>query len=265
MKKIAFLTTIFPIKDEYVYNFFDSLNNQTFKNFEVVVVNDKYKNFEKIKRKYTNLNIIEIDGNKTPAKNREKGINFCIEKGYDIIIFGDIDDYFASNRVEKSIEKLKNYDIVVNDVSLFNEKGVYEKKYFSNRIKNNTIIDFEFIKNKNIFGLSNTAIKLKNMEKIDIPDAITAVDWYIFSWLLLNNKTAVFINNTVTYYRQHQNNTVGLNKNRESIERIKKIKLEHYKFLTKLNDDFEEEIKKLENLQFNKLKKINYPLWWEIM
>ena len=163
--KVAFLTTIFPMNKKYLYDFFNSLQEQTYQKFDVIVVNDDYKNFEQIKSAYSqNLNIIELQYSNTPAKNREYGINYCIDNNYDILIFGDSDDYFAKNRVEKSIEFLKESDIVVNDLSLFNENFIYEEKYLSHRIRNLQLIDFEFIKEKNIFGLSNTAIKLNDLK-----------------------------------------------------------------------------------------------------
>jgi glycosyltransferase involved in cell wall biosynthesis len=213
-KKIAFLTTIFPIKKKYIYEFFDSLKNQTYTNFDLIIVNDNYKNFAEIKLKYAPyLNIIEIKGDETPAKNREKGINYCIDKGYEILIFGDIDDYFGSNRVEKSIEMLKNYDITINDVTLFDDKkGIYEEKYFSNRIKNNSIIDFEFIKDKNIFGFTNTAINLYKVENVVFNKDMKIVDWYFFKKLLKKGLKAIFINENVTFYRQYENNLIGLKK-----------------------------------------------------
>ena len=36
--KIGFLTTIFPMKERYIYDFFDSIKNQIYKNFDVIVV-----------------------------------------------------------------------------------------------------------------------------------------------------------------------------------------------------------------------------------
>ena len=53
--KVAFLTTIFPNKDEYLDNFFDSLKNQTFKDFDVIIVNDNYEDFDNIKKNINNL------------------------------------------------------------------------------------------------------------------------------------------------------------------------------------------------------------------
>ena len=47
-KKIAFLTTIFPMEEEYLKDFFNSLLQQTYKEFDILVVNDGYENFENL-------------------------------------------------------------------------------------------------------------------------------------------------------------------------------------------------------------------------
>jgi len=206
---IAFLTTIFPMQEKFLIDFFNSLKNQTYKEFDIVVVNDGYKNFGKIKQKFSELRIIELPFSSTLAKNREYGINYCIEKKYDVLIFGDSDDYFVPNRVEKVLEKLEHYNVVVNDLTLFDENGVLCEKYFSHRLKNNFVFDYEFIKNKNICGLSNTAINLKILRNINIPDNIIGVDWFLYKQLLKHNQ-AIFTNETITFYRQYENNTVGL-------------------------------------------------------
>jgi glycosyltransferase involved in cell wall biosynthesis len=211
LNKISLLTTIFPMDIEYLYAFFDSLKNQTYKNFDVIVINDGYSNFQKIKKLYTQtLNIIELKYSNTPAKNREYGINYCIDRKYDIVIFGDSDDYFKNNRIEKSLEILKQADIAVNDLSLFDKNGIYEEKYLSHRIDNLDVVDFEFITNKNIFGMSNTAIKLFGISKVTFDNKIVAVDWFFFKKLLKQGLKAIFTNETVTYYRQYKNNIVGL-------------------------------------------------------
>ena len=173
--KVAFLTTIFPMQKKYLIDFFNSLEKQTYRYFDIIVVNDGYDDFNEIKKNYLMLNIIELKYSNTPAKNREYGINYVVDNNYDILIFGDSDDYFQENRIEVSLKYLKNQDIVVNDLSLFNDKGVYCRKYISNRIKNKTKINFDFIKDKNIFGLTNTALNvkiLKNKVKFDVKDGL---------------------------------------------------------------------------------------------
>tara|TARA_X000000950_G_scaffold289243_1_gene411163 strand:+ start:8630 stop:9337 length:708 start_codon:yes stop_codon:yes gene_type:complete len=211
LNKVSFLTTIFPKNKNFLIEFFDSLKNQTYKNFDVIVINDGYDNFEKIKKKYSKiLNIIEVKYSNLPKKNKEYGINYCIDKNYNILIFGDSDDYFGSNRIEKSINLLKKYDIVVNDLSLFDQKGIIVNKYFSRRLKNLDLVDYEFIKDKNIFGLSNTAINLENISKVNFDNCNEIVDWYFFKKLLRQDLKAVFTNEIISYYRQHQNNVIGL-------------------------------------------------------
>jgi glycosyltransferase involved in cell wall biosynthesis len=208
--KVAFLTTIFPMKDKYLLDFFNSLVEQSYKFFDIVVVNDGYEKFRKIREKYNNLTIIELPCTSTPAKNREYGINYCLDKKYDILIFGDSDDYFSNNRVALSMKYLETHDIVVNDLTLFNEQGVYINKYISNRLDNNSEVDYQFIQDKNIFGLSNTAVNLNILKRVFFDKEMKIVDWFLFKQLLKSGKKAIFTNKIITFYRQHLNNTIGL-------------------------------------------------------
>ena len=210
MNKIAFLTTVFLKNEKFLNSFFNSLSAQTYKNFDLVIVNDNFKNLDFYKDLYSNLNIIDINSSNTPAKNREVGINYCIDQNYEVLVFGDSDDYFKDNRIEKLLEFLIKADVVVNDLSLFDDNGVYEKNYLSNRLKNLDIIDLKFIKDKNIFGMSNTAIKLKNIKKVSFNYNIIAVDWFFFKRILKKGCKAIFTNETETFYRQYKNNTIGL-------------------------------------------------------
>jgi len=273
-ENIAFLTTIFPTNENYLYDFFNSLNRQTFKDFDVVVVNDNYKNFSKIKDKFSDLNIKELKYSDTPLRNREHGINFILDNNYDIVIFGDSDDYFSFNRVEVIIEKLIHYDIIVNDLSVFNEKRIYKKKYLSHRIKNNTEITIDFVKDKNIFGMSNTALRVKSLGNIIYDSELIALDWYIFSLALLKSGVALFTNETQTFYRQYDENTVGIGKlNKGIILKGISVKLKQYELLSIEDSQFKayyNEMTILSNvIKNNKMldmvmsQKISYPLWWE--
>ncbi len=270
-QKIAFLTTIFPMNDDFLTDFFNSLEEQTFKKFDIIVVNDGYEQFDTIKKRYIHLNIIELPYKNTPSKNREYGINYVKKMGYDIVIFGDSDDYFENNRIEKSIELLRGHDIVVNDLSLFNSNGIYNHKYLSNRIKNHTIIDFDFILEKNIFGLSNTAIRLNLLDSVDFDPSLIAVDWYLFSLLLLKAKHTIFTNETQTFYRQYSDNTIGMGEiTLENIQNILKVKKTHYALMQKHLPYYEElynNVIELDNTKdFSNLSTLTmqYPFWWEL-
>ena len=210
MKNVAFLTTIFPMEGQFLIDFFDSLSGQTYDNFDVIVVNDGYDNFYDVKMKYQNLSIIELPYSATPAKNREYGINYCIGNKYDILVFGDSDDYFSNNRITKSVELLSSHDIVVNDLTTFDKTGILHDKYISNRVENNLIINYSFIKDKNIFGMTNTAINLNILDKVKFDDSLVAVDWLMFKDLLKLGHKAIFTNEIISYYRQYFDNTIGL-------------------------------------------------------
>jgi len=80
----------------------------------------------------------------------------------------------------------------------------------SNRIDNNSIIEYSYVKDKNIFGLSNTAINTNILSEVTFDKNIVAVDWHFYKELLKNGCRAIFINKAITFYRQYQENTVGL-------------------------------------------------------
>ena len=265
MNSIAFLTTIFPQNEKFLNCFFNSLYNQTYKDFDLIIVNDKFNNLNYYKDLDPNLNILNINSCDTPAKNREVGINYCIENNYEILIFGDSDDYFQNDRIEKSAKILNQADIVVNDLSLFNEKTLYNERYLSNRVKNCQIIEFEFIKNKNVFGFSNSAMRIFNKKKISIPNDLVAVDWYIFSNFLLEGYKAVFTDETISFYRQYEKNIIGLKQlDEEHFNKAKNVKIKHFKAMSMNEHKFDNELKSLYSLNYNKRRKIKNPLWWEL-
>ena len=253
----------------YLKEMLDSLVIQSFTAFDLIVVNDGLSEFTALKKNYKNeLNIIELKGIPNPAKNREIGINYCIEEGYEYLVFGDSDDTFSSNRVQLALEKLQLFDIVVNDLTLFSTDGILEEHYLSNRVKNNEQIDFEFITNKNLFGLSNTAIQLEGITSIELPTDLVAVDWYLFSVLLLKNRTAVFTNQAVTHYRQYDGNLVGLKHlNKESFLCGLRVKQQHYQALKQITEKVDNEYQQYCNsdIAFKEKTELAYPLWWELI
>ncbi len=232
--KTALLTTIFPASENFSEDFFNSLEKQTCKDFDIIVINDGVKNFQNIADKYKSLNIIEFKATFSPVKNREFGIQKTTELGYENIIFGDSDDFFEENRIKTVLNLLEKNDIVINDLNIFYKN---ETKYkFLSPIVTKQELGINYFFDKNIAGLSNTAIKtslLKN--KINFNSDLTAADWFFITILLLRNKQAnvYFTNKTSTYYRQYEQNTIGINNiiNQERIKLGINVKLIHYKSL----------------------------------
>jgi len=281
MKKVAFLTTIYPTEPLYVADFFESLLKQTRKEFDVLVVNDGYEDFDKIKKQFSKLNIIELPAFGSIAKNRQVLIQFAKNNNYDIAIFGDIDDKFSEARIQKSINALKNFDVVVNDITSISKDGlVINERIYSNRLVNHQELSLEFIKDKNIFGLSNTAINLDklSLDLTQFSDDLIAVDWYFFSILLFNGFKALFIADEITFYRQYDLNTIGIGSfTAEKIKRIAEVRAVHYREMSKKSPEFKVLLNealdlkkyissdsKLKDLVAINCEQITYPLWWEL-
>ncbi|MBA7520020.1 hypothetical protein ES705_12108 [subsurface metagenome] len=208
MKKsdAVFLTTIFPASKKYLDDFFTSLQRQTYRNFDILVINDRVDNFNSYITQYPDLSIIEIISELTPAKNRETGINKALELDYKFIVFGDSDDYFSENRMQKSLEVLKNNDIVINELTLFSHNN-RNNNFLTTHLKDiNSLQEKNF--NSNIFGFSNIAVRSEIIESpIDFEDNLIAVDWFFITTLLLRKPRQVqFLKEVQTYYRQYDNN-----------------------------------------------------------
>ena len=278
---IAFLTVIYPGVEKFLSGLFESLCNQTHNDFQIIALNENVTSIHKyipteISDKITVLDVSGL----TPVENRIHLIEYAIDNDYEFLIFGDSDDCFDPNRVEHSLALLEQYPVVVNDIHIADSSGnINQKNYFSNRLPDLRKIDLEFIRDKNIFGLSNTAIRTESILFKLTSKSVVAYDWYFFSKLLFHHSgKAIFTSGTTTIYRQYRNNTIGIGlRDEASIINNLKIKIEHYRALGEINgypgllkaylslyDDLKDNnIKKEEYIRYIYDSKIDYPLWFE--
>jgi hypothetical protein len=252
----------------------ESLRAQSFTRFDLLMVNDGCSDLQSITGPFADLRIVEMPFRGTPAQNREHGLKSVLDGGYEFVVFGDSDDYFAADRVELSVNRLHHYDVVVNDLSLVTDGKVTKSDYFSNRIEDGFEIELDFIRDKNLFGLSNTAVRTSALSGGVIEPALVAVDWYLFSTLLLKQKRAVFTNVTTTFYRQHGSNIVGMGQpTRNSFARALGVKTQHYNAMRMLDESFEAYYRAAVALQAATSDGSNVddilaevgpnPFWWE--
>ncbi len=280
--KAAFLTVVYPGIENFFEDFLLSLSEQTHSNFDLFVFNDGLSNLNQFIENYQNrLNIVIENTELSPVKIREYGINKILNSGlYDAIIFGDSDDYFSKDRVLTNLRLLTSCDIVLNDLALVSQdKKMIDDNYLSNRLIDGQVVNLDFVRDKNVFGLSNTAVSTKNIDKVTFPEGLIALDWYFFSELLLKGFKANFSSEAKTYYRQHVSNTVGMREfSVNSMSRGINVKTLHYKALADIDSSYIELYRKFLQLQKNieldkdalehlyrKIinKNIMSPLWWE--
>jgi hypothetical protein len=263
---------IYPNVESYLEPLVLSLNNQTSKEYSVMIFNDGLKSAELLFENLDNNHqIINISG--TIKEIRQEAFKLLKESDVGTIIFQDSDDFMSNNRVEVCLDYLKTYSLVCNDLDLIDTEGnLIREGYWTDRLSNSFIFDYNFIKKFNIVGLGNTAIRkeLLDNEIQFSSDAIIALDWFIFYQLLEKSKEqGVFVNTCKTIYRQHQNNEVGLGEfSKKRLKHAINVKKAHYNALNNVGFHFENELNELEKINTNqenffKINNNKSLFWWE--
>lgn len=250
-----------------------SLNNQSCKDFSVIIFNDGIQNVTSL---FVNLDvsyqIINVSG--SLKEIRMKAFKLLKESDAKTIIFQDSDDLMSNNRVEVCLNYLKSYALVCNDLDLIDTNGnLIKKNYWTCRLSNSYIFNYNFIRKFNIVGLGNTSIK-KELLDYDIQfsnDNILAIDWFVFYQLLEKSReNAIFVNTCETIYRQHQSNQVGLGEfTLERLKRAVNVKTLHFVALKNIGyNDFNKELIELEKIKTEQLKSFKSDnnkslFWWE--
>lgn len=205
--KILVFGVIYTGVEKYLEDYFCSLDQQTYANFDILIIEDGLD----LPQKYCRNNLIKKKSSEknTPADIRYFGIEYSRNNNYDVIIFTDCDDFFSENRVERSIQSLKSADFYVNKLIPIDEFGK-----IIDGIDNITVpsqLGINEILNANYFGMSNTALNIKSLPKdFYIPSDLVAVDWWLYTILLLKNRKYISDEKVITFYRQYYKNTIGI-------------------------------------------------------
>jgi len=268
---ISIVLYVYSGIEKYLDDLILSINNQTYKKFEVIIFNDNLENVNVLFKKLLfNSTIIEVNG--SPNEIRFNSLSHINTIGAKNIIFQDADDYMAENRIEENLKALRNYDLVVNDLSLVNEQSqIIKNTYWTKRLGNNFEFSEEFLRDKNIVGLGNTSIKKSLLidARLSFSSLPLAFDWFLFYQIFrLNNLKALFITSTTTYYRQHQDNIAGIkNLDFPRLKHVLNVKNAHYTALSNLGFNFKKEMYQLNEITVDKELNFNFEgciiFWWE--
>lgn len=139
---VSLIMAVYNTPKEYLKEAIESILNQTFKNFELIIVNDGSKNsdVEKTVKSYTDKRIKYFKiMNSGAAAARNFGLKKAVGKYIAIM---DSDDISLPNRFEKEVnflEKHPEISIVGSNMELFYDNG---KTEISNVRLNPKILDF---------------------------------------------------------------------------------------------------------------------------
>jgi len=220
------MVVIYPGIEKYLRDYFSSISKQTYKSFDVLILNDGL-DLECLDIASSNI-LLHMPPGLTPSEIRFEGIKYAIEHSYSHLIFSDADDFFTEDRIELSVLSLTNYNFVYNNIVPVDETGKASAdgkdlvNMFPDQISN-----FEEVLDYNLFGMSNTSISIEGINDIYIPRDIIAVDWWIYTLLLLNGAVGKYVEGPKTYYRQTDDNLVGAKKNLDKKRLVLGIKVKH--------------------------------------
>ena len=242
--------------EKYLLEYCNSIKSQDTDNFDTLILNDQF--IGRFPLKNNRVTLLNIENKHTPSEIRLLGIRYALNNNYKYIVFSDADDYFSINRISLSKNRLKNNDFAFNNIKLVNEIGmdINNQNYFNLKIKKEYFSYIELI-DRNIFGFTNTAVKVNNLKDLYIPKEIIAVDWWLFSVLLLNRCKGGFIKEVISYYRQHNDNFIGISDklNKTILQKGIKTKQIHYKNLLIYCEDHK--MKEATKIYCKKLEEIN--------
>ena len=236
--------------DLFMSDYLGSVFNQTYVEFDLLLVLDGVSESE-VQRyliKYNKMGkkvyINGYDYGLSPAELRIKLIELSYEMNAGVLIFSDFDEIVSANRVEEVVKNIYEYDFAFNDFYVTDEglNKVFEESFFSKRNVPCVLDRWREIESFNFVGLGSLSVNLKSFDymSIQVPRTVVAFDWFLITSVLLNNGKGIKIDRAYAYYRQHKKSLVGFDfsLNEERLWQGINVKLEHYKGLSDVFDEF---------------------------
>ena len=226
---------------DYIKKTLDSLVNQTYTNFEVIVVDDgstdnSVKVIKKYVKKYSFIHLYQHKKGENKGLPETVYLGLTKSKG-EYIAFCESDDYWDPAHLEAVNNKInsgKNVQIIVNDVETFGNKErcfdmakvIYHRKQ-EIISQNGLISDEKFTLSNYILTFSACCVAsslLRTCNFLDVPKK-TALDWWLWRQICYQNRI-YFIDKKLTYWRLHLS---------YNIRDIKGEEQKHTEFVDKLN------------------------------
>lgn len=211
---------------ELIFETLKKLENQTYKNFEWIVVDDGSKNKDILNelKKTTSLSIrlILSETNQGPSSCRNIGVK---HSSGEYLMFLDDDDYYSENYIENVTKEILNDPEIVTFTSTNkffiedNKQNIISPKETLYKEFNGTEI-LDICLNSNF--ICHSSLTIKKSYFIDIngydTDLYADEDGNLMFKLFLKNYKFKYIENTFHMYRQHNlRNRLSHNENDEKI------------------------------------------------
>ena len=206
----------------------DSINSQTYKNFEIILIYDDNNRSDllfvkKVLKKIKNKKIIVNKKNLGVGISRNRGINKSKGKFTSFI---DADDVWNRDKLKKQIKFMKknSLDFSYSDYSIINEKGILIKK-----IKSPKTIKFKNLLFSCDIALSSVTIRSNLLKSEKFSNIKTKEDYLLWLKLSQKNIKMMGIRENLIFWRKTNNSLSS-----SIVQKIKDAFLVYNKYL-KLN------------------------------
>ena len=190
-------------KKDYIKKTINSILKQTYKKFEIIIINDEPGELSKnilsfLKKKDSRIKIINNKKNIGAGKSRNKGIN--IAKG-KYIAFIDSDDLWKKNKLLKQIEFMRKKNIEISHTSY----EIIDDDLVTRGTRQAKLMNYkELIKSCDI-GLSTVIIKKSLIKNLRFTNLKTKEDYVLWLEIAKKGKTIHALNTKLTQWRKSKN------------------------------------------------------------
>lgn len=196
-----------------------SIEKQSFKNYEVIVVDDNSSNIEDYKKvvkifskRFSEFKYFRNEINSGAPFSRNFGIK---EAKYELIALVDDDDEWMPNKLGKQVEVFK-YGVselgLVYTWTYVCENGKLKEGVYNSTISGNvhkTIFKNCFVPSPSVMVKKN-AIVGAGMFDEEMP---SCQDWDMWTRIFQNGFHCDYVNEYLTIYHKHDSETIGMSKN----------------------------------------------------
>lgn len=201
MKKVSVIIPVYN-GEKYIEECLESILSQTYKNIEIIVVDDgSTDNTKQILENYKNKIMLKCQKNSGASTTRNNG--YKLASG-EYILFFDADDYMTENYIKNAVNIMnEGYDLVITNFNRFDETGKIKPWEFMNK-KGLTEYETLYL----IPHFPNNKLYKKTIiddNKIEFKKYIMAEDANFFLKYIQNTKKIGFNNSFDIFYREHSN------------------------------------------------------------
>lgn len=219
-KKVSIIVPVYNA-EKYLKRSIESILNQTYKDLEIIIIDDKSTdNSKKIIQKYASsdnrIRTFFSEINQGVSKSRNIGMKSV---SGDYILFMDADDYIVKNAIEKMVNASLKYkaDIVDNyHLIIYNNKG--KKYYFTeSKVPKKDLVMHSLKENIDVLNkstyITGKLIDKKLIDGLTFDESLRRYEDLVFEHQLkIKLKNMVFVKDVLYYYYQVSDsliNTLG--------------------------------------------------------